>query len=339
MRIKDKLQKAAQHIEDVVLQARVDNQEDWRRGHLGASGAGHGCDRKIWMDFHWVTDPQHEARLLALFQRGHLEEERFVSGLRDAGITVEEVNPETGDQWRVKWGNVGGSCDGVGWADFILDGVKFLLEFKTHSVKSFARLKAKKVRSSKKEHWVQMQLYMLGMGLKYALYMAVEKNSDEIYLEFIEFDEKKANTALNRVIDIVNTPNAPERLDEQFAPCVYTSKEGERYLCQHFSVCHEEQPAERNCRTCLEANISLNNDWSCDMGKDIKERSAQKNGCNLHVTLPGITNAKIASANKEERRIEWIYPSGKRVMEGPDEMPKPESVQKVCDIIGGKVVG
>ena len=339
MSIKSKLQKTATDIETLILGARVENQSDWRRGHLGASGAGHPCDRKIWMDFRWTTDPKHDARLLALFERGHLEEDRFVAGLRAAGITVWDVNPETDEQWRVKWGHVGGSCDGVAQADFILDGKKFLLEFKTHSVKSFARLKAKKVRSAKKEHWVQMQLYMLGMGLEFAYYMAVEKNSDDLYTEFVVFDEAAAKKALQRVIDVANQPSPPARLDQSFAPCVYRSREGEEYPCQHFEVCHGEKPAERSCRTCLEATVSVDKEWSCDMGRDISGVEAQKKGCNAHVTLPGITTAEIVSADKEDRRVEWAYPSGKTVVEGPDEMEKPESVERVCKAFNGKVIG
>jgi hypothetical protein len=339
MNIKNQLQKAASELETSILRARVENQSDWRRGHLGSSGAGHPCDRKIWMDFRWVTDPQHDARLLALFERGHLEEDRFVAGLRAAGVTVWEVNPDTSEQWRVKWGHVGGSCDGVAQMDGILEGKKFLLEFKTHSVKSFARLKAKKVRSSKKEHWIQMQLYMLGMGLEFAYYMAVEKNSDDLYTEFVAFDESAAKKALERVVGIVNATEAPSILDKSFAPCIYRSREGDEYPCQHFEVCHGEKPAEKSCRTCLECTVSIDKQWSCDMGKDISELGSQKKGCPAHVTLPGITTASIAKADKEARRIEWVYPSGKVVVEGPDEVEKPESVERVCKAFNGRVIG
>jgi hypothetical protein len=333
------LQKDAKNIEELVFNARLAGQGDWRRGHLGASGAGQSCDRKIWMDFRWTTDPKHGAQLLALFDRGHLEEERFTTGLRAAGITVWDVNPETGEQWRVKWGHIGGSCDGVAQADCILGGAKFLLEYKTHSVKSFARLKAKKVRSAKKEHWIQMQLYMLGMKLDYAYYMAVEKNTDELYTEFVAFDKLKAEAALERVQGIVNAKEAPSRMEQSFAPCIYRSKEGQEYLCQHFEVCHGEKQSERNCRTCLESNVTSTELWSCDLKKDIEAIEAQKQGCHQHVTLPGITTASIVSADKEERRIEWAFPSGKSFVEGPDAIPKSEAVERVCKAFNGKVIG
>ena len=332
------LQKDASEIEELVFNARLAGRGDWRRGHLGASGAGQSCDRKVWMDFRWTTDPKHGAQLLALFERGHLEEERFTTVLRAAGVTVWDVDPETKGQWRVKWGHVGGSCDGVAQMDSILGGAKFLLEYKTHSVKSFARLKAKRVRSAKKEHWVQMQLYMLGMKLEYAYYMAVEKNTDELYTEFVAFDRAKAEAALERVQAIVNADEPPPRMEESFAPCVYRSKEGQEYLCQHFEVCHGEKRAERNCRTCLDSIVASTKQWSCGVGNDISEVDAQKKGCHQHVTLPGITTATIIAADKEERRIEWAFPSGRVFSEGPDAMPKPEAVERVCKAFNGKVI-
>ena len=58
-----------------------------------------------------------------------------------------EVDPETGRQWRVEahGGHFGGSLDGVALGLLEAPKTWHVLEFKTHSVKSFADLVAKGV--------------------------------------------------------------------------------------------------------------------------------------------------------------------------------------------------
>lgn len=60
------------------------------RSHLGFSMIGDECQRKLWYGFRWCKTPKPEPRLKRLFNRGHLEEDRFVDYLRGIGC---EVNP------------------------------------------------------------------------------------------------------------------------------------------------------------------------------------------------------------------------------------------------------
>ena len=85
------------------------NREDNRRSHLGASGIGHKCSRKIFNDFRWAGYGITDGRVLRLLERGQKEEVWVVDDLRSTGMTVLDVDPETGSQIRVKWGHFGGS--------------------------------------------------------------------------------------------------------------------------------------------------------------------------------------------------------------------------------------
>src|SRR6516225_1684929 len=54
------------------------------RGYLGASAVGHPCLRHIQFD--WMVDPQHLARTLDIFDRGHYHEARTREHLVRAGF-------------------------------------------------------------------------------------------------------------------------------------------------------------------------------------------------------------------------------------------------------------
>ena len=97
-------------------------QESSHRRHLGASVIGKKCARELWYLFRWSLERKHSAQLLRLFNRGHLEEARFVGYLRAVGIEVWDTNPDSKgkdgkpEQWRIEdhAGHFGGSLDGVG---------------------------------------------------------------------------------------------------------------------------------------------------------------------------------------------------------------------------------
>lgn len=118
-------------------------QGDGFRDHLGASIIGKSCARALWYDFRWVTPSRHSGRLLRLFETGQLEEDRMVRNLRATGATVLEVDPDTGRQFRVEahGGHFGGSLDGVALGLLEAPKTWHVLEFKTHSAKSFADLR------------------------------------------------------------------------------------------------------------------------------------------------------------------------------------------------------
>ena len=140
---------------------------DERRPHLGASVLGRECDRELWYIFRWATKAAHTGRLLRLFDRGNLEEPRLVADLRRIGVTVLDLDPDTGRQWKVRdlGEHLGGSMDAVALNIPEAPKTWHVLEFKTHNAKSFAKLQKEGVQRSKPEHWSQMQLYCHLAGL------------------------------------------------------------------------------------------------------------------------------------------------------------------------------
>ena len=189
------------------------------RPHLGASQIGKSCERALWYDFRWTTPARFPGRILRLFETGQLEEARIVRNLRRIGATVLEVDPETGRQWRVEahGGHFGGSLDAVALGLLEAPKTWHVVEFKTHSAKSFRELVAKGVAEAKPQHWAQMQIYMHLTGLTRAMYVAVCKDTDDLHVERVRADGDAAERLLAKAA-ASSTPPGRRRASPRTRP-------------------------------------------------------------------------------------------------------------------------
>lgn len=259
-------------------------EEDGFRRHLGASILGEECGRAIWYGWRWATKPHFPGRILRLFNRGHLEEARFIAMFLMIGAQVYQQD-ENGKQFRISHanGHVGGSGDGVliGIPD-LPEGTACLLECKTHGEKSFLELVKKGVRDAKWSHYVQMQIYLRKMGLPVALYAAVNKNNDEIYLELIELDSTTGDQFLERGLRITLMSDPPKRINESpgFFKCRW---------CDHRPVCHMNAAPAINCRTCRHSRPSeQDSSWLCTLHNAPIPQEIELKGCSSYHRNPAI---------------------------------------------------
>lgn len=307
------------------------NTEDGPRPYMGASEIGQRCDRYLWLKFRWATatneDGEADGRLLRLFERGRRDEEWVIEDLRKAGYKVKNLD-ENGRQFGWLDGHFGGSTDGIIEGIEGVDG-PCILEVKTHNLNSFTKLSEKGVRATKPVHWVQMQIYMHHFGLQHALYVAVNKNDDEMYAEIVEYDKESAEDHLKRAKWIVNCVAPPERHDPEYPPCVYTAKDGTEYFCDFYGLCHAEANPDneagashsKNCRTCISSTPEPDGTWSCRLGQKwvTLDYDKQLTGCNRHLTIPPIINAKVTKVNMDNRVIEYQFDDGSMLVDGGAE--------------------
>jgi hypothetical protein len=276
----------ATQIEEAIYAAYEARERGENRPHLGASRIGIACERAIWYGFRHALRPRFPGRVLRLFQTGHLEEPRMIEDLRSIGADVFEVDPDTGRQWQVSmWGgHFGGSADGLarGVPGMAPDEL-VLLEFKTHA-KSFASLdNPNGVRGSKKpDHYAQMQVYMhlLPVAPRRALYMAKDKATDELYCEVIEYDQPFARSMVDRAERVIFGDRPPARISENPAwwQCTY---------CDYREVCHGQDIADENCRTCAASRPLRDGSWECTLGRRIGK------ACEQWLPLPGMTPGEV----------------------------------------------
>ena len=252
---------------------------DEHRSHLGASIIGKECAREIWYDFRWVKYQVFEARMLRLFNRGKMEEELFIKWLRGIGCQVWEVDPATGKQFRI-WGvngHYGGSADSVGILPYLPD-FPILMEFKTHNSKSFINLINKGLILAKPQHYSQMCSYGKHYNFRYGLYVAVNKNDDDLYPELVELDWKRAHDLSNKAQDIIEAKYPPQRISDN--PSYFTCK-----FCNKADICHNNAPVEINCRSCKCCIPVQNAEWRCTRFDAIVPEDFIKKGCKYHVSI------------------------------------------------------
>lgn len=235
-----------------------EHEKEPRRGYLGISQLGVECDRALWYNFHWASFEKFDAQKLRLFARGHKEEERFLEWLKPICEELMPVNPKTGKQWKVTAHNdiMAGHMDGV----CKIDGVWYLLEFKTHGDKSFKELlKLKSVRAVKPVHFSQTQQYMHLGKLKQALYFAINKNTDEIYIEVIPYDADYSIIDYHRGLDCI--------LDKDGTSSARISEASNWWqcnMCNYKAVCKGGKLPDRNCRTCRHSVACMKDIWVCE---------------------------------------------------------------------------
>ena len=282
------------------------------RPHLGCSIIGHPCDRNIWLSWRWAKAPAFPGRILRLFDTGKREEERLYQDLRDCGVELYTVDQESGKQIGVSAhnGHLAGSVDGIGRGFIEAPKSWAVLECKTHGSKSFAKLQKEGVKHAKFQHYVQMQMYMGLLDIERAMYLAQNKDTDDIYSEWVHFDKDCFEQHMHRAKTIIEMTSPPQRLSED--PSWYECK-----WCDHYTLCHGEQIADVNCRTCAHASPVQHGSWLCGMVNADLNEDAQRTACDNHLYIPPlIPYAKPVDGG--HAHVDYEKPDGKTFTNGPD---------------------
>lgn len=295
-----------------IMAAYEADAEDGFRAHLGASLIGKACERALWLDFRWTTRSAFSGRMLRLFETGQREEDRLVANLRRIGVTVLDVNPDTGRQWRVEahGGHFGGSLDGVALGVPEAPKSWHVCEFKTHNAKSFNELKAKGVRLAKPQHFAQMQIYMALTGMTRALYLAVCKDTDELHAERVRAEPAEAERLLAKARRIIEAAHPPARISEDAS--WYQCR-----FCAHHGLCHEGGMPEINCRTCLHVTPAADGTWHCARWVHVIATADQRQGCGHHLFIPDLVSAEQIDADANAEWVLYRFPDGNLWRNGP----------------------
>ena len=267
------------------------------RPHLGGSQIGIECSRALWYQFRHCERPQFDGRMLRLFETGDLEENRIVANLRAIGVTVWDRDPETGKQIRFSGcdGHFALSLDGVG-EGFPESKRPHTLEFKTMSDKNFKAMHRDGLEKSKPVYWAQCHVGMHLSGIDRCAFIAVNKNTDEIYYERVRYDAAIGIKLTAKAESIIFADTPPSRISND--PSYFVCK-----FCVFSDICHKAKPPEVNCRTCAHATPERGGDglWSCALGKEMVT-------CQDHLYNPYAMGWEVHDAGTDW--VEYMTPDG-----------------------------
>jgi hypothetical protein len=268
------LAQLAKRIKEDIDAYSVKVFDDGPREHLGASIIGHPCARYSWSTFRWIYHKKYTGRMYRLFERGKLEEARFIKLLRGIGFEVWETT-EDGEQHRVimAQGHGGGSLDGVIRfpQDYDIDE-PLLVEFKTNGTgRGFTELK-RGVTLAKPIHFAQMSLYGYKYNLQYALYMNVNKNDDDIHIEIVKLNWILGRELETKMGHIIASQEPPAKIAE--SPAYFECK-----YCDYVDHCHNQRMPDKNCRSCVNAKPIVDAKWHCVFWEQVIPTEFIKQGC------------------------------------------------------------
>jgi hypothetical protein len=206
-----------------VLGYYANQAETKTRGYIGASILGHGCERRIWLDWQGSKPTVKTTPIEILktgsreekFDRGRHEEERLIKALQGAGYLVIDRQ----GAFSVMDGNFQGHIDGI-----ILDqaGNKYILEIKSTQEKYFKALVKNGIQKTFATYYLQCQMYMHFFGITRTLFLAVNKNNGEIYQVVLDADEAAIEMGLRKINKIISHgKDMPATLGDANSCCLY----------------------------------------------------------------------------------------------------------------------
>lgn len=261
---------------------------DEPRPYLGMSGIGGDCLRAQWFGFRWASGNRIlEPRVKRIFQRGDLEEERIITDLREVGVDVYMLMPD-GSKFYPKGireeyqeeivhftGHSKGHIDGRAINVPGAEKTEHLCEFKTMKASKFADYKKNGLKNFQ-SYSGQRQLYMGYLKLMRCLYIVTNKDTEERSYDRAHFDLDIFNWAKKRILTVLGTDTPPLGIGR--SPDYFKCK-----FCSHKEVCYKQKPVDKNCRTCVNAELHDAGLWKCK-GYDIPI-AVQRIGCKHYEAL------------------------------------------------------
>lgn len=280
---------------------------------INMSAAASECDREIWMQLHWAAQPekptgQRERR----FRTGLQYERWLLDDLRETGADVLEYDEATGKQIAVQLanGHLRGRVDGIAEGVMEAPKARHVVECKSMNAATFRSVFKHGVEKSKPEHWLQCQLYMMALGIDRALYIAANKDTDEIHVERLEFNAVAASACEARMLRIVDASRPPPKISDD--PNAFACK-----FCRSREICHEGAWPRNNCRTCIHATPGAAASWQCAKhGRTLTYKEMQE-GCPQHRFIPELVPGIQVDVRGEDMIVytlrdgsEWVDGEG-----------------------------
>lgn len=247
-------------------------ENDYPRGYVGGSEIAHPCARYLYYKFHWCFKTKLEGKLNNIFRIGDAIEDLVIEDLKRVGVKFLAY------QQHVEGfeNHAGGHTDGIVIGVPEYPDEKMLFECKSMNHTNFLAMKKNKLEKGNPKYYGQVQRYMGSLGLELCVFIAMDKDKSEYYIEFVPFDITKYEELIHREELIITSEHV-----SQFPKISNNKTWHVCKFCDAKEVCHNGARPEQNCRTCEYHEIHPNGVWKC--GREHMEthlsQQQQKVGC------------------------------------------------------------
>ena len=102
---------------------------------------------------------------------------------------------------------------------------------------------------------------MRKLKLNQAVYIAINKNTDEMYFEVVEIDLLESDIQLSKAEAVVYAESGLDMPKISESPIWWECKPG---MCTYHHLCHKGAMPDRNCRTCHYCKPLQGKVWYCN---------------------------------------------------------------------------
>ena len=240
-------------------------EKEERRDYLGVSLLSSACGYYRWATYNWVYSTEIEPRLRRVFDLGHMIEEYLIENLPISQMQMEVTFPG--------YPFIEGHIDGV-YTDE--NNKQYLVEIKTANDASFKETVKNGIN---RNHLIQMNLYMHGLGLDSGIYIVYNKNTSELEESAVSYDEGAAILLLEQAKEMLENNETPQPKCHFNSPTFYKCR-----MCTLHKHCQlREGSIDKNCRTCKNSYLDMDNGWICRSYNSRIPREFQLTGCDKYI--------------------------------------------------------
>lgn len=281
-----------------ALERRQGERNDFNRW-IGASMIGHPCRRFVAYSFRCAFHNAFKGQTLRIFDNGNKAEDRIVADL-EATDKIKVSERQTQLNLEGGRGHVGVTLDGVSFED----GQYRVLEMKTANAKSFKELAAKGVMQAKRQHYCQMQFGMLVTGLLGAIYVAENKDTQELHIEYVRYNYDVAVGLASLAIAVLD--------GKEQVRCNEKPDWFECQWCAAKPICKGDQFPRAHCLTCCHSTPVDGGKWTCARWENAEiPNEALPLGCPDHLYIPWLVNLPVDGWG--EYWVTYKLPDGRRL--------------------------
>lgn len=213
-------------LSDFINEKLENSQKIQNRNYIGASSIGHPCNRNIWYGFKGNNKKPLTSKQIKTFSIGHALESVIKNKIVESGIKL--IDPTEEQIFSKENKLFKGSYDAI----IIINDKKSILEIKTANNSSFQNFVKKGLRSWNEQYYAQIQSYM-GMSEIHSSYLiAINKDTSELYDEYVGFDEIFYDFLCVKSNIISSSIDVPEKINKN--PMFYICN-----MCQYKEECHK----------------------------------------------------------------------------------------------------